>query len=58
MGAMSAGKDARNKPASTTSRGLGDTIAKFTKLMQNTNVEDGYPVKQRWGFTPFKQTFN
>lgn len=31
MGAISAGKDARNKPASTPSRGLGDTISKFTK---------------------------
>jgi hypothetical protein len=31
MGAVSAAKDARNKPVSTPSRGLGDTIAKFTK---------------------------
>lgn len=31
MGAMSAAKDSRNKPASTPSRGLGDTISKFTK---------------------------
>lgn len=31
MGAVNAGKDLRNKPTSTPSRGLGDTIAKFTK---------------------------
>lgn len=30
-GAINAGKDSRNKPTSTPSRGLGDTIAKFTK---------------------------
>lgn len=30
-GAISAAKDVRNKPASTPSRGFGDTIAKFTK---------------------------
>jgi hypothetical protein len=31
MGVVNAGKDLRNKPTSTPSRGLGDTIAKFTK---------------------------
>jgi hypothetical protein len=31
MGAISAGRDLRNKPEKTPSRGLGDTIAKFTK---------------------------
>lgn len=31
MGAMSAGNDSRNKPKKNPSRGLGDSIAKFTK---------------------------